>query len=220
MEPEQTEDALIRTLAEGVLAELEFKAGNIDAAAMAAARVVDEMPDPRRLVAVRAQAWLTRIRSLRASRRHEEARVQLERFAAWASSDPQTPAKLRMLVAQAEQALDDDSRSNAYRIYDEALRLARADAVPADIAGVAASYSNALIERGDTAKAVEVIGLLARWSATNLDCAIAQARLYRLLGRKAAWDAAVRQVRSLAGERMLPADLRSIDGEAVTANPG
>jgi hypothetical protein len=86
-------------------------------------------------------------------------------------------------VAEAEQDRAAHRREPALEKFALAMRSAERYNVPEDLVAVAASYIDALIEASqlDTARAVG--GRIASWADRDPRAAIAQARLYRSLGR-------------------------------------
>src|SRR5690606_474048 len=123
------------------------------------------------------------------------------------------PGGLYAGLAAAEQAWP-AAREAATRQYEAAFATALDIGVPADIAAVAVSWGERLIAAGDFARAGEIAGRVARWADHDFDCAVLQARLYRALGQRQPWQAALGQARALAGERELPAVLTTPSGTA------
>jgi hypothetical protein len=75
---------------------------------------------------------------------------------------------------------------------------------------VAQAYGGALLEAGDTARASALIGRVAPWAARDFDAALLQVRLHHALGQREPWQAALGQALALAGERQVPAELRTL----------
>jgi len=156
---------------------------------------------------VRAEAWLTLIRGLRGQGRDADAAREVEKFEAWTQTLGDPPIQILAKLALAERAWSDRRRDDAAREYGEALTLAERSAVPADIATVGVSWGTTLIAEGDLEAAGPVVGRVARWATSDFACAMLQANLYRALGQSSAWEAALAQARSLAGERTVPASV-------------
>jgi DNA-binding winged helix-turn-helix (wHTH) protein/tetratricopeptide (TPR) repeat protein len=195
----------------GVLAMSRFRKSTL---ALAAGRIEDAVALAGNVVTatggspwndVRAEAWLTLIRGLRGQGRDADAAREVDRFAAWAGSSRDHPVRILADLARAEQAWGERRRDAAAASYASALALAEKSAVPAEIAAVGVSWGTTLIAAGELDAAGAVVGRVARWSGSDFSCAVLQANLYRALGREAAWQAALAQARSLAGERAVPA---------------
>lgn len=155
----------------------------------------------------RAEAWFIAIRALLALGRDDEAATAIASFMAWAAQADNSTFAIHAKLAQAEQAVARGRFDLADRLYDEALSDANRQNVPADIAEVAISQANALIARGELARATTVAGQLDRHAATHFGSALLQARLYRALGRTEAWRGALERARELAGERAIPEEV-------------
>ncbi|HVT32136.1 MAG TPA: transcriptional regulator [Rhodanobacteraceae bacterium] len=195
----------------GVLAMSRFRKSTL---ALAAGRIEDAVALAGQVVAttegspwndVRAEAWLTLIRGLRGQGRDADATREVDRFAAWARTNRDHPVRILAGLAQAEQAWNEHRRDAAAAFYADALALAEKSAVPAEIAAVGVSWGTMLIAAGELDSASAIVGRVARWSGSDFPCAVLQANLYRALGRQSAWEAALAQARSLAGERAVPA---------------
>jgi len=76
------------------------------------------------------------------------------------------------------------------------------------------SGGTTLIAEGEIDAAGPVVGRVARWADSDFSCAVLQATLYRALGQSSAWDAALAQARSLAGERAVPSSASAAPGQA------
>jgi len=166
---------------------------------------------------VRGEAWLTLVRALRALGRSDQAAAESERLSAWARQAADPMIEGLALLAQAEQAWGERRTDEAARGYAAALSAAERRRVPAELARVAVSWGTALLAAGELEAAGAVIGRVTRWAPTDYACAVLQAGLYRALGRRAAWQAALDQARALAGERAIPAAVAVEPGEALAA---
>lgn len=183
-------------------ARIELATGREQASAEHARAAVDALAGPDKARA-RAGAWLTRVRALRASAHADEAAAEAQRFALWAAS-MQVPAP-PLLAALADAELSwNGQRDRATAAYERALAEAERAGVPADIAEVAVSWGNALIDAGETERAGAVVGRVQRWADADFPSSLVQARLYRALGQDEASRSALQRVRRLAGERPIP----------------
>ena len=168
--------------------------------------VVAGLTEPA-FASTRAEAWFLAIRALHALERDDEAGIEVASFAAWAAQAGNTSFTIHARLAQAEHAAAGGQFDVANRHYVAALSEANQQNVPADIADVVISHANALIARGELARATTVAGQLDRHAADHFGSAVLQARLYRALGRTEAWRGALERARELAGERALPSDV-------------
>lgn len=191
---------------------LEFEMGQLQPALAFARQAVDLLVQPDDAY-TRTQAWLIVVRALRGLDEPAAANAELQRFSAWADHVDHAAARASARLARAEQAWHESRREEAIGAYEEALRIAVGESVPADIATIVTSYGAALIEDGRLDRASAVIGQVARWSEHDFACAVVQARLYRALGQREAWRLAVDRARRLAGERQLPADVATFPPE-------
>jgi DNA-binding winged helix-turn-helix (wHTH) protein/tetratricopeptide (TPR) repeat protein len=195
----------VQGLVAALRAELDFAAGHFDAAVASARRAEEGLSVPHRLVPERARASITLIRALQALHRDEEAKTEFRRFKAWMQNEDDRVAVLLLGVAEAEQAMRvDGRRAPALAAYEQVLLSAQRDGTPSDLAEVAVSFADALLDAGEAGRASSVVGLVGRWAAHDYSCALLQARLYRALGQHGAWKAALAQASALAGERTIP----------------
>lgn len=150
---------------------------------------------------LRATAWLDLVRALAGSGQSMQAQAEQQRFSAAGGSDP----VMRLLagLAQVEEHWREGRRGEAIRGYEELLREANRLGTPSDIAAIAISYGDVLLEVGELARATTVIGQVARWADEDFQCAVMQVRLYRALDQHEAFGKALGQARALAGERSL-----------------
>lgn len=152
-----------------------------------------------------ADNWLTLLRARIIMGQVDAADADLAVISAWAAADGATGARLRLLVARAELEAARDHADAAGTAYQQALVLADAERVPADILVVCRSYVAWLIANRDPARASIVAERVAGWAAQDYDAALLQVRLYHGLGRLSAWQSALARARALAGERVIPA---------------
>lgn len=167
----------------------------------------------------RARAWLVLIRSLRSAGQAGNASAELAKFREWATSHGTLPPVLILTdLATAEQAVGDGHSSLAATAFARALAEAEHWGVPEDLAAVSQSWGNVLISQGNMDEASTVTGHVSRWAERDFECAVLQARLYRALGRREAWETALEHARSLAGERRLPATVTEPPGIRTVGN--
>jgi len=198
------ESAVEQAVARAMEARLDLDGGEAAAALLLARQCIGVRPAPT-YDDVRAQAWLTVVRSLDRLGRGEEAAAALQSFAVWSPAD-NPEVQLTLHLAMAERAAVDHDPAARQR-YDDALALATRWGVPAPLADTVASYGLYLLAQGDLSQASSVIGMVARYADRDFDAAVLQARLYRALGDTAATEAATAQALRLAGERALPHEL-------------
>ncbi|HEX6834058.1 MAG TPA: tetratricopeptide repeat protein, partial [Rudaea sp.] len=180
--------------------DLEDNAGAAADLAERGVSVLDSPGDSR----LRAEAWLIGIRA--ALRTADPARA-LKAVAAlddWSTHTNEPRASLLAQLAHAEYALRFGDGDDWRRAFDLAGEKAERQAVPYEIAAVAASYADALFAHGDVARAQVEVGRASRWADRDFTCAVLEARLYAVLGRDEARQAALARARSLAGERRIP----------------
>ncbi len=155
----------------------------------------------------RANAWLLLLRALRGQGAVAEARTEAALMRAWAASSDWPPLPTYTALVDAEEAWSRGDFAAATAAWRQALDRAREVEVPSDTATVAISWARRLIASGELDQASALVGLAARWSANDYDCALLQLRYYHALGEPATWRQALEQARLLAGERTLPAEL-------------
>jgi|GEM_PF-91290 len=194
-------------------AELALARGRADEALALAAPAVEGLLEPG-FASTRAEAWFVAIRALQALRRDGEAGEAVRRFAAWSAEAGNSTFVVHARLAEAEQAVVERRFDDADRLYADALRLAGAQNVPADIADVARSYGGMLIARGELVRAAPVVGQVAGFAGRDFGCALLQVRLYHALGQNEAWRSALEHARALSAERAIPPDLLVPPAEA------
>lgn len=155
----------------------------------------------------RSEAWFLAIRALHAQGRLAEAGALTRRYAEWAAPSGNTTFVIHARLADAEQAAAERRHADADRAYEEALRAANAQNVPADVADVAESWAGSLIARGELIRAAPVVGQIARYAEHDFGSALLQVRLYHALGQGEAWRSALDRARTLAMERAIPPEL-------------
>lgn len=171
--------------------------------------------DPR----LRAADWLLRSRILRATGREHEVEALLAAWAPEAGAADRPPARAYLALARAEHAWAGGDFEAAESHFAEALAAARAFEVPADVAEVADAWGTRLVRAGRLDAASPLVGLAARWAATDHACALLQLRYYHALGEVGAWRTALANVQTLAGERPVPAELLQPPPERAETAP-
>jgi tetratricopeptide (TPR) repeat protein len=197
-------DVSIRGMARLALAQLDLAAGRPTDALAGATQAIDDLllPDDE---ADRALAWATRLRALRANHDLAGLRAADSAFDAWKTTRTAPLARLRVTMADAEQAAFDGDDAAARRHYDAALIVANDIATPAALAEVAVGYGEFLIRDGRLEEASVVAGRVARFASDDFGCALLQAHLFGAMGHQAAAVEAFAEARRLAGERAVSA---------------
>ena len=163
------------------------------------------------------RAWLALLRERIASGDAGGAARVLADAQAWADGDVAIETPVYAAVARAESAAARGDANAARGAFQRALSDADANAVPADLLVVAQSYAGWLLAAGEGAEAGIVAGRVAAWARSDYDAALVQLRVQRALGHRAAWQAALLQAQSLAGERRVPVELVPAAEPAVAA---
>ncbi len=151
-----------------------------------------------------ASAWLTLVRAQIALQDALSANASVSAMTAWAERDGAPVARLHARLAHAEQAAAGGARGEADADFAAALAQADALRVPADVLEVSSAYTQALLARGDLARAGPVAARVAAWAAQSYDAALLQVRLYHAMGQVEPWRNALDRARHLAGERVVP----------------
>ena len=112
-------------------------------------------------------------------------------------------------LAEAERLRRADRHTDADRVWQEALRLADENGGPFALTAIAASYVPALIEDGRVTDAATLAARVAVWASEDYEAALIQLRVAHALGERGAWQSALDNVRRLAGERRVPAELEA-----------
>lgn len=120
-------------------------------------------------------------------------------------------------VAQAEWAVQRGDRDAADAYFDQALAAAETAGTPALIAFVAQASVDWHLARGRTDLAAELAGRVAVWAQDDFDCALLRVKVFHALGNVDVWRLALEAADALAGERSIPAPLRSPPGSAPGA---
>ena len=207
------EQPVLRAQIAAVDAHLSLLDGRAGNAALSARDAVDGLHDPDES-RPRAIAWLDLIRALQGSEQPDLAARESQRLAQWAAQSPNSPAaSLYAALARAEHDWARGEQDSALDDYHDAFEQAERWGVPADLTTVAVSYAGALIGSGRTERASVIVGRIARWAEQDFSCALLQARLYRALGQRDAWQLALSRAQGLAGERDIPAWASTPPGE-------
>ena len=193
-------------LAQASLAAMALDADDGSTALSEAQDAVASIEGPDYAVA-RAYAWLTAIRARRSLDRKANLSAETKALARWCASVPDDAVHIVGHVAEAEDAWATHDKESALRLHEEALSEAKQINSPNLTVAVVNSYAKALLAADRIGDAATVIGQVARWANIDFTSAVLQVRLYRALNQAAAWQAALEQARSLAGERRIPPDL-------------
>lgn len=149
-----------------------------------------------------ARAWLTLVRAVQAG--GGDAVANAHAMAEWAQSNGTDVADTYAVLAEAIVAGEGDAADAA---FDRALAKAEASRVPQDLLAVSEAYAEALIQRGELARAGEVAARTAGWADQDYSAALLQLRLYHALAQPPAWRSALSLAQALAGERAIPPEL-------------
>lgn len=198
------EDAVVRTEAESLAADLALLRGNnAQAASLAAAALTPALENSNRQDY--ASAWFTRVRALQRDGQIAAAAAEVKRLRNWADMTVDDRRSLYVALAEADQARAEGNREQAVQRYAGAMSQAERLGIPEDIVVVGESYAEILLDTGMLDQASAVSGRLAPWAGKDMRVAGTQARLYQALGRSDAADKALALARQLAGERVLVA---------------
>lgn len=188
-----------------VEADLALRRGRYGEALTAVARALQNFPDaPGPDDAGRAYLELLRQRASIAAGRPLRADPP--------ARDDGTPQQPAALVAMAEWAVHRRDEAAAGRLLREASAAAEVGGVPEFIVMVAQAYVNWLLAQGRADEAGVQASRVAVWAGQDFDSALLQVRAFHALGRREAWQRALQQARSLAGEREIPAELLRAPG--------
>src|SRR5690606_16066806 len=185
-------------------AEIALETGRPDDA-YRLARQAGGVPDGPSGQSPRARAWLTVVRALGAAGRADEATAEVARFVAWASASDDEQAMLYSQLAVASQA----GPADAHSLYRDMLRRIEREGVPRNLALMSIPYARALIATHDMGAAASVAGRLVQYADQDFGSALLLLELYHAMGETDAWRAALTHAQEIAGERTIPAFLRS-----------
>ncbi len=142
----------------------------------------------------------------------ELARTLFERARDAPATAAAGPGHVAEALAMAEWATHEHDPARAADWFRFAMASAEHGGVPSEIVAVADAQAPLLLNAGMRDAAAAMIGRVAPWAAHDFDCALLQVRLYRALGQRDAWFAALRQAQALAGERTISPALMRWDG--------
>jgi DNA-binding winged helix-turn-helix (wHTH) protein/tetratricopeptide (TPR) repeat protein len=163
-----------------------------------------------------ASAWLTLVRAQIALHEQEPANASVAALFAWAERDGAPVARLYAVLARAEQAVASGAVAQADADFTTALVLADTLRVPEDILHICTAYAQALLTRGELARAGPVAARSATWATQSYEAALLQVRLYHALAQTEPWRNALERARQLAGERVVPAELTQEPGRITS----
>jgi DNA-binding winged helix-turn-helix (wHTH) protein len=205
-------DATLLGLVRASEASIELDAGQPAVASVLAHEAVAALNDPEN-EQTRAEAARNEILALHALGRDAEATGAVAKLAAWSATAKEHSAALQGELAAANLAL---TPADADAHFERALALADPD-LPYLVATAAVAWAEALIARGELERAAIVAGRVSRYVETDYESALLSARLYRALGERDAWQAALAHARSLAGERRIPPQVADFEAAAKIA---
>jgi len=195
-------EAATLALARASQASLELDSGQNEIASVLASQAIGALPSPE-YDATRGDASLTEIRALHRLGRGDDVSA-LAKMIAWADT-AKTPVAIVYAELAAAESADRPAAADAH--FERASAAAADTSLPYLTKTVAISYGESLIARGELERAAIVVGRVSRYAETDYASALLQTRLYRALGERAPWEAALARARGLAGERRIPAPL-------------
>jgi len=211
-ELEPARDATLLALARASAASIELDAGQPAVAAVLARDAIAALDDAEN-EQPRAEAAHNEILALHALGRDIEASDAVAKLMAWTATAKEHSTALQGELAAAAIAR---TPADADAHFERALALADPD-LPYLVATAAVAWAEALIARGELERAAIVAGRVSRYVETDYESALLSARLYRALGERDAWQAALAHARSLAGERRIPQQVADFEGSAKIA---
>jgi DNA-binding winged helix-turn-helix (wHTH) protein len=171
--------------------------------ATASLRVPPAPQDPRET----GSTWLTLVRAQLAQGHVAAAEASLRGAQAWAAADGSATAALQVALAGAEYRAASGDAAGARSAFEAAQSLAEEGRVPVDLAAVAQSYVDWLMQQRDFRRASTMAEGVAAWAPRDYPTALLQLRVFHALRDPAAWQAALARTQALAGERAIPAEL-------------
>jgi tetratricopeptide (TPR) repeat protein len=201
-----TDDPEAMARAQAITARNAFARGDAALAereATASLRVPPAPQDPRET----GSAWLTLVRAQLAQGHVAAAEASLRGAQAWATTDGSSTAALQVALAGAEYRAASGDAAGARSAFEAAQSLAEEGRVPVDLAAVAQSYVDWLMQQRDFRRASTMAEGVAAWAPRDYPTALLQLRVFHALRDPAAWQAALARTRALAGERAIPAEL-------------
>jgi DNA-binding winged helix-turn-helix (wHTH) protein/tetratricopeptide (TPR) repeat protein len=183
-------------------AELAMQRGQPEAAFAAAARALQVWPPQADTDAEeRARTALLQQRASIALGRPVEARLDM------LNPNELPEAAVPKHVARAEWAAVSGRDADAESLFRDAAATAEAQGVPDMIVLASDAYARWLLAHGRTADAIARSGRIGVWAEQDFDSALLQAAVFHAGRETEVWTRALRQVRPLAGERVIPAAL-------------
>lgn len=187
-------------------AELALATGDAAAALKAADASLRRLDDPH---AASSRAWAAYVRA--------RARVKLggldaagpELAATLAAETKEGSEEIGYTLATAELAATAGREADADRAYAAALAAADAEGVPSHLVAVVTAYGEWLLAHDRANAAEPVVGRVATFADRDFRCSLLQVALFHALGQTGAWSAALARTEKLAGERGIPAALRT-----------
>ncbi|HEY6941075.1 hypothetical protein, partial [Dokdonella sp.] len=154
-----------------------------------------------------AGAWLILVRARIARGDAASAQDDVAALSRWAERDGAPVATLYATLARAERAAAIGLAAQADADFAAALAQAERERVPYDLLRVGIAYTQALLARGDFARAGPIAARAAAWATQDYEAALLQVRLYHALAQVEPWRSALERARRLAGERAVPDEL-------------
>lgn len=211
----ETRDDLGETRLEAllILAERSMQRRGADAAAQAAAEVVEWAPSFAGTGWVRSSAWLIVVRAELARGNHAAATEAVTAMTDWAERARAPSPRIHAALARAELAAAAGNGEAAEATFERALALADTGHTPLRVLQVAESYVHWLLAEDanrvpNPDYALVVASRVGGKADRDYAAAALQVRAYHAVGSAAAWRAALARARSLAGERQIPAELQ------------
>ena len=195
--------AAARATARMLEAELDLATGEATAALVLARQALGDLMATDQQ-ALHARTWLAVVRALHALGQEAQAAGEVEAFSAWAAAASSPFAAMDAALARAEHFAATRRSEEAVAAFEEALRHADACGVPLALRDSAVPYADYLLASGQEAAAADVVGKIAGHAGRDYLAARTEARLYRALGQRSAWEQAQARAARLAGQRPVP----------------
>lgn len=172
------------------------------------------------LVTYRAEAWQVQLRAAVAMGDQSQARQLVAALTRWAHDVDGVAPRLHSRLAQALLAQSDADQAAALAIHAEAWTLLEGSDVPGHwllFAETALPWLGG--QDGQEERLLHLAHRLALAAPHHFGAARARARILATVGPEAGRQAALRQLQRLAGERVLPADLRTVTQVPLARHP-
>ena len=150
---------------------------------------------------------LIRQRALLANGKPAAAEKVFDRHATAGSADEAQTDSVYRALAEAEWLQTAGDSVRADRWFGRAMSLAERRGIPDEIATVVGAQVPVLLQRSRRDEARALAGRVAPWATRDFGSALVQLQLFHALGEPTPWLEALRQARSLAGERVIAAAL-------------